>query len=268
MPDSLTVALQHGELELKGQFMLGSNYTFLVNVHYSGQELQAVYKPSRGEQPLWDFPDQTLAHREVAAYLVSQALGWCFVPLTVLRPDGPYGPGSIQQYIEYEPNYHYFNFSEEDKARLAPVMLFDLLCNNADRKGSHVIIEEGTGKLWLIDHGLCFHEEDKLRTVIWDYAGQPIPDDLLEPLAHLPSDPSTALRQAQGGSPVPALSRPPAPPVAQAQAGQARNLLADLQPYLSPGEISALLTRADTLVKTRVFPHPPEYRRAYPYPPV
>jgi hypothetical protein len=228
-------ALQNGELELKGQFMLGSNYTFLVNVRYRGQEYQGVYKPSRGEQPLWDFPDQTLAHREVAAYLVSQALGWCFVPFTVLRDEGPYGPGSIQQYIEYDPNYHYFNFAEEDKARLRPVMLFDLLCNNADRKGSHVIIEEGTRKLWLIDHGLCFHEEDKLRTVIWDYAGKPIPTDLLIPLTHLSSD---------------------------------LDLLADLQPYLSLKEISALLSRAKKLCTARIFPHPPEHRRAYPYPPV
>lgn len=223
--------------------MPGSNYTFLVNIHYQGHDLQAVYKPSKGEQPLWDFPDQTLANREVAAYLISEALGWCFVPLTVLRPDGPYGPGSIQKYIEYDPNYHYFNFKDEDKVHLRDVMLFDLLCNNADRKGSHVIIEEGTRKLWLIDHGLCFHENEKLRTVIWDHAGEPIPDDLLEPLAHLFSGPS-------------------------AGSGQAQNLLADLEPYLSPTEISALLARAKNLVLTRVFPQPPEYRRAYPYPPV
>jgi uncharacterized repeat protein (TIGR03843 family) len=235
MPDPLSDALQDGELKLKGQFMPGSNYTFLVDVHYHGQTLQAVYKPSKGEQPLWDFPDQTLAHREVAAYLVSQALDWCFVPLTVLREDGPYGPGSVQQYIEYDPNYHYFNFSDEDKARLRPVMLFDLLCNNADRKGSHLIIEEGTRKLWLIDHGLCFHEEDKLRTVVWDYAGEPIPSDLLMPLTYLPLD---------------------------------RNLLAELQSYLNPREISALAARAKALVSSRVFPHPPEHRRAYPYPPV
>lgn len=231
----LDPALKRGKLELKGQFMPGSNYTFLVDIQHEGRTLQAVYKPSKGEQPLWDFPDQTLAHREVAAYMVSQALGWCFVPLTVLRADGPYGAGSIQQYIEYDPNYHYFNFSEEDKARLKPVMLFDLLCNNADRKGSHVIIEEGTRKLWLIDHGLCFHEDDKLRTVIWDYAGEPIPDDLLAPLEHLPSD---------------------------------QGLLAGLQAYLNSKEISALLARARSLVSARVFPPPPEYRRAYPYPPV
>jgi len=233
--DSLKNILQCGELELKGQFMLGSNYTFLVNVYYEGQELQAVYKPSKGEQPLWDFPDNTLAHREVAAYLVSEALGWGFVPFTTLREDGPYGPGSIQQYIEYDPNYHYFNFTEEDKARLEPVMLFDLLCNNADRKGSHVIVEEETGKLWLIDHGLCFHEHDKLRTVIWDYAGELIPDELLEPLTHL---------------------------------SVTQSLLADLQAYLNPREVSALLARAKSLVSSGVFPLPPEHRRAFPYPPL
>jgi len=236
-------ALSQGELELKGQFMLGSNYTFLVKVHHpvssrgagDGHELQAVYKPSRGEQPLWDFPDHTLAHREVAAYLVSEALGWSFVPYTALREDGPYGPGSIQQFIEYDPNYHYFNFSDEDKARLKPVMLFDLLCNNADRKGSHVIIEEETRKMWLIDHGLCFHEQDKLRTVIWDYAGQPIPTVLLDALTHLFSD---------------------------------QNLPAELQPYLRPREISALFTRAKALVSSGFFPFPPEDRRAFPYPPL
>ena len=239
----LQQALTLGELELKGQFMLGSNYTFLVNVHHpassrgagDGQVLQAVYKPSRGEQPLWDFPDHTLAHREVAAYIVSEALGWHFVPYTALREDGPYGPGSIQQFIEYDPNYHYFNFMDEDKARLQPVMLFDLLCNNADRKGSHVIIEEETRKMWLIDHGLCFHEQDKLRTVIWDYAGQPIPNNLLKALPLLSSSP---------------------------------NLLANLQPYLSPREISALLARAKALVSSGIFPYPSEDRRAFPYPPL
>lgn len=228
-------ALLNGSLELKGQFMLGSNYTFLVNVQHDNHDLQAVYKPSRGEQPLWDFPDQTLAHREVAAYIVSEALGWNFVPFTALREDGPYGPGSIQQFIEYDPDYHYFNFSDEDKERLRPVMLFDLLCNNADRKGSHVIIETETDKLWLIDHGLCFHEDEKLRTVIWDYAGEAIPDELLQALTLLPSN---------------------------------QNLLADLQPYLSSGEIAALVARVEILTSSGVFPLPPETRRAFPYPPI
>ena len=141
----------------------------------------------------------------------------------------------LQGYIDYDPNYHYFTFTDEDKARLEPVMLFDLLCNNADRKGSHVIIEKGTRKLWLIDHGLCFHEQEKLRTVIWDFAGEPIPDKLLKALTLLSSD---------------------------------RSLLADLQPYLSPREIAALLARAKSLVASSEFPLPPEHRRAFPYPPI
>ena len=223
-------SLQQGEIELKGQFMLGSNYTFLVDVRHEGQILPAVYKPSKGEQPLWDFEDNTLALREVAAYLVSDALGFDLVPFTVLR-DGPFGPGSLQQFIEYDPDHHYFNFTDEEKTLLKPVVLFDLLCNNADRKGSHIFFD-AAHKLWAIDHGLCFHEEDKLRTVIWDFAGEPIPDSLLSHLSRL-------------------------------SAGRA-----DLQRYLSPGEVTALQSRAEALLAGRVFPHPPEDRRAFPYPPL
>ncbi|MBI3737416.1 MAG: SCO1664 family protein [Chloroflexi bacterium] len=223
---------QNGELELKGQFMLGSNYTFLVDVHYEGKTYPAVYKPLRGERPLWDFPENTLAKREVAAYLVSEALGLHFVPFTALREDGPHGAGSLQQYIEYDPEYHYFNFSDEDKQCLKPVVFFDVLCNNADRKGSHVFFEKETHKLYAIDHGICFHEEHKLRTVIWDFAGQPIPDELLSPLS------STV------------------------------NWRAILEPYLSPSEISALESRATALLRSKKFPPPPRDRRAYPYPPL
>ena len=135
-----------------------------------------------GEQPLWDFPENTLAGREVCAYLVSQALGFGIVPFTLLR-DGPLGPGSLQQYIDHDPNYHYFTFKPAEIERLRPVVLFDLLVNNADRKGSHILVQKRTRKLYLIDHGLCFHVEDKLRTVIWDFAGEPIPADLLAALA-------------------------------------------------------------------------------------
>ena len=235
--ETLKTALQQGELELKGQFMLGSNYTFLVTVRYKGLELPAVYKPIRGEQPLWDFPDNTLAKREVAAYRVSEALGFHFVPYTTLREDGPfYGTGSLQQYIEYDPEYHYFSFSEEDKERLRPVAFFDLLINNADRKGSHVLIEKGTNKLWVIDHGICFHEEDKLRTVIWDFAGKPIPNELCATLRGLLSGNSS--------------------------------LLTELRSYLSPSEISALTKRAKALMMAKVFPRLPRDRRVYPYPPV
>ncbi len=225
---------------MKGQFMLGSNYTFLVTVHYQGRDLPAVYKPTQGEQPLWDFPDNTLAQREVAAYILSEALGFHFVPYTTLRDDGPfYGPGSLQQYIEYDPEYHYFNFSDKDKSQLRPVVLFDLLANNADRKGSHVLIEKSTNKLWIIDHGLCFHEEDKLRTVLWDFAGEPIPEHLLTCLASFP-----ALLSASS------------------------TLRTSLKPFLSFREISALAARAKSLLTSKVFPSPSRDRRSYPYPPV
>lgn len=210
--------------------MLGSNYTFLVDVRHEGQILQAVYKPSKGEQPLWDFEENTLALREVAAYLVSEALEFDLVPFTVLR-EGPFGSGSLQQHIEYDPNYHYFNFSDEDKSLLKPVALFDLLCNNADRKGGHIFFDSAH-KLWAIDHGLCFHEEDKLRTVIWDFAGEPIPDHLLSLLSQL-----SACR-------------------------------ADLERYLSLGEVTSLQSRAEALLSSRVFPLPPVDRRAFPYPPL
>ena len=235
--ETLKTALQLGKLELKGQFMLGSNYTFLVTVHYEDCEYPAVYKPSKGEQPLWDFPENTLALREVAAYMVSERLGFHFVPYTILREDVPlYGSGSLQQYIDYDPEYHYFTFRDEDKARLRPVALFDLLVNNADRKGSHVFFEKGTDKLWVIDHGICFHEADKLRTVIWDFAGQAIPDELCAALDAVLSERSS--------------------------------LLTDLQPYLSPPEISALTRRAKRLLTTKVFPRQPRDRRVYPYPPI
>lgn len=236
----LEAALQEGELELKGQFMLGSNYTFLVTVHHEGREIPAVYKPSRGEQPLWDFPENSLAQREVAAYLVSEALGFHLVPCTVLREDvAMYGAGSLQEFIEYDPEYHYFSFDEDDRRRLSPVALFDVLVNNADRKGSHVLIETGSRRLWAIDHGLCFHEEDKLRTVLWDFAGQPIPRNLRERL-------ELSRSQLEAGAP----------------------LRLDLRPYLAAGEISAILERAEHLLETGIFPTPPRHRRAIPYPPL
>ncbi|HSO13951.1 MAG TPA: SCO1664 family protein [Anaerolineales bacterium] len=231
-PVDLQQAFQNGSLELKGQFTFGSNYTFLVDVTYQGQTYPAVYKPTRGEQPLWDFEENTLALREVAAYIVSESLGFHIVPFTALREDGPYGAGSLQQFIEHDPNYHYFNFSAEDKQLLKPVVLFDLFVNNADRKGGHVFFENDTHKLFAIDHGICFHEDDKLRTVLWDFGGQSIPDDLLSRLS-LNS-----------------------------------NLLADLAPYLSPSEILALQSRADSILKKGIFPRQPRDRRAMPWPPL
>jgi hypothetical protein len=186
----------------------------------------------RGEQPLWDFPENTLAGREVAAYLVSEQLGMHIVPFTTLRQDGPYGAGSLQQLIEYDPDYHYFSFSDEDKQLLRPIALFDVLCNNADRKGSHIFFEKGTHKLYAIDHGICFHEDNKLRTVLWDFAGQKIPPDLLAPLSGI------------------------------------KSLLPSLEPYLTPRELSALCARAESILKKGVFPRQPRDRRALPWPPL
>jgi uncharacterized repeat protein (TIGR03843 family) len=230
--ETIQKALTLGEYELKGQFMLGSNYTFFVDVHYEGVEYPAVYKPSKGEQPLWDFPDNTLAQREVAAYLLSEQLGLHIVPVTVLREDGPHGRGSLQQYIEYDEQYYYFNFTAEDKNLLKPIMFFDILINNADRKGSHIFFEDETHKLYAIDHGVCFHEENKLRTVIWDFAAQTIPDELIASLS------------------------------------QTDNWYSLFESYLSPIEISALQQRAERLLTSKVFPRAPRDRRAFPYPPI
>lgn len=235
----ILAALQKGKIKLEGEFVHGSNYTFLVKVtSQESDPFLAVYKPQEGERILWDFPDNTLAHRETAAYLVSQALGWNFVPPTVFRQDGPFGPGSFQLYIEHDPDYHYFNFSEEDFQRLRPVVIFDLLVNNADRKGSHIIIGDEK-QLWLIDHGLCFNLEDKLRTVIWDFAGEPVPEDLLTSL--------TEFRK---------------------QLDPPSELLTALDQHLGAEEIAVLTARADQLIEMEILPFPPNDRRAYPFPPI
>ena len=176
--------LSLGEILIEGEFLWGSNFTFLGSVTLDQKSLKCVYKPTKGERPLWDFPPASLAKREVAAFIVSEAIGWKFVPPTVFREDGPLGPGSLQLFIEHEPEYHYFSFDDKDRSRLRPVVLFDYLINNADRKGSHIIIDEDN-KMWLIDHGLCFHIQDKLRTVIWEFAGETIPDDLMADVANL-----------------------------------------------------------------------------------
>jgi hypothetical protein len=237
-PAQLTL-LEQGRLELQGQFVLGSNFTFLVSVSHAGEELPAVYKPVRGEQPLWDFPPASLAGREVAAWLVSEALGWGLVPPTVLRADGPFGPGSLQLYIDYNPDYHYFNLKPADRERLRPVALFDLLINNADRKGSHIFFQKRTRRLYAIDHGLCFHAEDKLRTVIWDFSGLAFPDGLRADLQAL-------TRQLEAG-------------------GRLADRLAEL---LTSDEQLALQARLAGLVNNPVYPDAPSDRRAFPFPPL
>jgi uncharacterized repeat protein (TIGR03843 family) len=235
---SMIELLEHGEITVRGKFLWGSNFTFLVDVARESELLKAVYKPTRGERPLWDFPPSSLAHREVAAYLVSEGLGWGLVPETIYRRKGPVGAGSLQRYIEHDPDNHFFNFSPENRQRLRAVVVFDLLINNADRKGGHVILTEDD-QIWLIDHGVCFHTEDKLRTVLWDFAGEEIPQNLLTDLACL---------------------------VDQLRSGE--NLSDKLSAHLSRGELRALARRAEQLIETAVFPDPDPDRRPYPWPPV
>jgi len=236
---ALTI-LQQGEVTLKGEFLWGSNYTFLVQVTHEGQKVSGVYKPIKGERPLWDFPASSLARREVAAFLVSEALGWELVPPTVYRKKGPLGAGSLQFYVDHDPEYYYFNFSPEDVQRLRPTAVFDLLINNADRKGSHVL-KEPNGHLWLIDHGVCFHVEDKLRTVIWDFVDEPIPDELCKGLCDLQEK-----LESVTGAPSP--------------------LTLGLEAHISMPEIRAMKKRAETLVTNGYFPAPDPNRRPFPWP--
>ena len=161
----------------------GSNYTFLTTVSKGGEHLKVIYKPRRGEMPLWDFPGGTLYLREYASYLLSEALGWGYVPPTVIR-DGEFGEGSVQLYVEYDRREHYFTMRERFIEDMFRVCAFDVVANNADRKATHTLLGIDGG-VWLIDHGITFHAQHKLRTVIWDFAGQPLPHWLLEELESL-----------------------------------------------------------------------------------
>ncbi len=179
--------LCHGRVLSYELIPWGSNYTFYA-VLSRGDEPEglAVYKPRRGEAPLWDFPDGTLYRRERAAYVTSQALGWDFIPLTVIR-DGPEGIGSMQLYVETDGHPHRPVFTDAHRFELARIALYDLITNNADRKAGHCLL--GTdGRVWGIDHGLTFHTDPKLRTVLWEFYQEPIPAPLLADLRSLLTD--------------------------------------------------------------------------------
>jgi uncharacterized repeat protein (TIGR03843 family) len=180
MPRAL---LARGEITLKGRMPCSSNATFLAEVALEGATSLAVYKPARGERPLWDFP-RGLFRREIAAYHLSEALGWGLVPLTLER-DGPYGEGSLQAFVDADFAQHYFTLVEnaDHRARLERICAFDLIANNADRKSGHCLLAGST--IYAIDNGLCFHAEPKLRTVIWDFAGDPIPAPVLDDVRRL-----------------------------------------------------------------------------------
>ena len=184
MSDPVRAVLEHGEIEVEGRMPWSSNGTFLVEVRLDDTWTRAIYKPRRGERPLWDFP-AGLDRREVAAYELSEFLGWDLVPHTVLR-DGPLGPGSVQRFVDADFEQHYFTLHESGRHLdgLRAMCAFDLLANNTDRKSGHCLVSVGD-QLFGIDHGLCFHEEFKLRTVIWEFAGEPIPPALLDDVDRL-----------------------------------------------------------------------------------
>ena len=172
--------LRRGEILSCQLTRMGSNYTFVVTVGLDGEETLGIYKPRDGEAPLWDFPNGTLYKREYAAYLLSDILGWGLVPFTLIR-DGPYGVGSVQQFIDHDPKQNYYTLDGDYAGQLKAVCCFDLVANSTDRKPNHLIIGDD-GKLWSIDHGLTFHSDIKIRTVIWDFGGEAIPDPLLDSL--------------------------------------------------------------------------------------
>jgi hypothetical protein len=185
--------LARGELEVLGRMPWASNATLLALVRAGGVEMQAVYKPRRGERPLWDFPSGTLCQREVATYELSDALGWGLVPATVLR-DGPVGIGMVQQFVEHDPEEHYFTLLEEHADRFLQFAVFDVLINNADRKGGHCIRSRPDGAIVGIDHGLTFHPAWKLRTVIWDFAGDAVPPALADDVCRVLADEALGAR--------------------------------------------------------------------------
>ncbi len=219
--------LSEGTIEVEGLIPWSSNATLLVTVGNDDLSTLAVYKPQDGERPLWDFPYGTLGIREVAAYLVCETLGWGLIPPTVLR-QGPHGLGSVQFFVHAREDAHFFTVQGDpaygdDLQRLSA---FDVIANNADRKSGHCLVDY-EGRLWAIDNALTFHEEPKLRTVIWDYAGHPLPADVLDDLQAL-----------------------------QAILAQDSQLSQALDHLLSEREVSALRRRLQGLIEAGHFPEP------------
>ena len=177
--------LRRGEIEMTGLVPWGSNYTFLVQLCTEGEIVEAIYKPNKGERPLWDFEHGSLSKRERAAFVVSEALGWHLVPPTILR-DGPHGEGSVQYFVQHDADHHYLTLRDSYEDQITRIVLFDALINNADRKSGHVLLGLND-RLWAIDHGICFHSEPKLRSVIWEFAGEPFPESLKDDLGRFRS---------------------------------------------------------------------------------
>jgi uncharacterized repeat protein (TIGR03843 family) len=230
-PGALVRVLTTGDLDVRGRMPWSSNGTFLVHACGMEGEVLGVYKPERGERPLWDFPPG-LWRREIAAYRLAMALGWELVPPTVARPDAPLGPGSVQLFVPFDPDAHYFSLFEDEATHeiLRRLAVFDILANSTDRKGGHVLRGDD-GRIWAIDNGLAFHEDFKLRTVIWEFGGEVMGADLVEPVEAL----------LEGGLPD------------------------DLSCWLDMTEQEALRRRARAVVIERRFPIDGTGRR-YPWP--
>jgi len=240
IPDGERAALElleRGTLEVEGRLVDASNATLYCTIKGGGAEAACVYKPVAGERPLWDFPTGTLAGREVAAYLVSRAAGWNIVPPTVMR-DGPFGPGMVQLWIDLDPEVDLVALSRRnDHAGLREMAVFDAVINNADRKIGH-LLPVADGHLYGCDHGVCFAEDYKLRTVLWQWRGKTLPRRSVEVLRRLADD------LAAGW------------------------LAGELAKHLSRAEASAVKIRVDKLLKHRVHPYPSEDWPAIPWPPV
>lgn len=225
--------LRVGELSVIGRMPWASNATLLGRVTLGDDEALVIYKPQRGERPLWDFPPGSLAGREVAAYEVSEALEWHIVPDTVMR-DGPIGPGMVQRFVEHDPEDHFFALRDEACDRFRQFAIFDAVINNADRKGGHCL-RSPDGHVFGIDHGVSFHEEPKLRTVIWDFAGEVLSADLVLGLTRLAGVLTGALGTKLSG-------------------------------LIATVEIDAVRDRIDGLLESGKFPVPAQDRVPVPYP--
>jgi hypothetical protein len=226
--------LRDGTLEIEGRLVDASNATLYCTVTCDGLSAPCVYKPVRGERPLWDFPDGTLAAREVAAYLMSVATGWNVVPPTVLR-DGPFGEGMVQLWIDGDETVDLGRLIRSESTPLRRMAVYDAMINNADRKGGH-LIPMPDGHIFGVDHGVSFHVQDKLRTVLWAWAGDPLPDDAIDTLSELRAELVGPLANA-------------------------------LHALLTRREVAAVVRRVDRLLTTRRYPEPSGDWPAVPWPP-
>jgi phosphoinositide 3-/4-kinase-like protein len=227
--------LRDGDVEIVGRMPWSSNATFLVRLFEGDDEMLAIYKPQRGERPLWDFPRGTLCHRELAAFEVSEALAWSIVPDTVLR-DAPHGLGMMQRFVEHDPEQHYFTLLEEHEDAFRRMAAFDVVINNTDRKGGHCLRANDGGRIFGIDHGVSFHTQWKLRTVIWEFGGESIPPDVCGDLHRL---------------------------LDEVRRGSLRDRLA---PLLDRFELDALQARIEHLLTTGMLPEADGDYYAYPWP--